>query len=159
MLMLVFHEKCRFYSTPTSIDILMYTLECILCATAMFVDMSPLVLVSAVLLAFAIAVNASHSQKSTLVVLTTADQISISMIPGLTPSHPATSCKEILQLDQHSPPGLYWIRGTDGAAKHMYCDMERSCKGVGGGWMRVVSVNMTDSSNSCPSGLRTLTEH
>ena len=40
----------------------------------------------------------------------------------------------------------------------IYCDMERSCKGVGGGWMRVASVNMTDSSNSCPSGLRTLIE-
>ena len=80
------------------------------------------------------------------------------LIPGLSPCHPATSCKEILQLDPHSPSGLYWIRGTDGASKHMYCDMERSCKGVGGGWMRVASVDMTDSSNSCPSGLRTLTE-
>ena len=38
----------------------------------------------------------------------------------------------------------------------MYCDMERSCKGVGGGWMRVASINMTDTSHQCPSGLRTL---
>ena len=121
----------------------------------MFVDMSPLVLVSAVLLAFAIAVNATYSQRSNLIV---PDQISIFMTPGCTPSCPATSCKEILQLDPHSTSGLYWFRGTDGTPKHMYCDMERSCKGVGGGWMRVASVNMTDSSNSCPSGLRTLTE-
>ena len=152
MLIHVFYEKCRLYSTPTSVGILMYTLECILCDTVMFVDMSPLVLVSAVLLAFAVAVNATYSQR------TTADQISIFMTPGCTPSCPATSCKEILQLDPHSTSGLYWIRGTDGAPKNMYCDMERSCKGVGGGWMRVASVDMTDSSNNCPSGLRTLTE-
>ena len=57
--------------------------------------------------------------------------------PGYTPSHPATSCKEILQLAPQSPSGLYWIRGTDNAAKHMYCDMERVCKNVTGPWMRV----------------------
>ena len=50
--------------------------------------------------------------------------------PGYTPYLPATSCKEILQLAPQSPSGLYWIRGTDNGPKHMYCDMERSCKGV-----------------------------
>ena len=78
-------------------------------------------------------------------------------IPGYTPSHPACSCKEILQLAPQSPSGLYWISGTDNKPKHMYCDMERSCKGVAGGWMRVASINMTDTSSTCPSGLRTLT--
>ena len=77
--------------------------------------------------------------------------------PGFTPSLPATSCKEILQLAPQSPSGLYWIRGTNNAAKHMYCDMEGSCKGVAGGWMRVASIDMTDNSSKCPSGLRTLT--
>ena len=79
------------------------------------------------------------------------------LTPGYTPSLPATSCKEILQLAPQSPSGLYWIRGTDNAAKHMYCDMERSCKGVAGGWMRVASIDMTDTSSTCPSGLQTLT--
>ena len=83
--------------------------------------------------------------------------LSLLLTPGYTPSHPATSCKEILQLAPQSPSGLYWIRGTDNAAKHMYCDMERSCKGVVGGWMRVASIDMTDTSSTCPSGLRTLT--
>ena len=78
------------------------------------------------------------------------------MTPGLTPSHPATSCKEILKLTPNSPSGLYWISGRDDAVMHMYCDMERSCKDVGGGWMRVASINMTDSSSTCPSGLKTL---
>ena len=76
--------------------------------------------------------------------------------PGLTSSHPATSCMEILQLAPQSPSGLYWIRASEHEVKQMYCDMERSCKGVGGGWMRVASINMTDTSHQCPSGLRTL---
>ena len=76
---------------------------------------------------------------------------------GYTPSHPAASCKEVLQLAPQSPSGLYWISGTDSKPKHMYCDMERSCKGVAGGWMRVASINMTDTSSTCPSGLGTLT--
>ena len=84
-------------------------------------------------------------------------EISKMFIPGYTPSHPASSCKEILQLAPQSPSALYWIRGTDNGPKHMYCDMERSCKGVAGGWMRVASINMTDTNNSCPVGLRTLT--
>ena len=79
------------------------------------------------------------------------------LTPGYTPSLPATSCKEILQLAPQSPSGFYWIRGTDNAAKHMYCDMERSCKGVAGGWMRVASIDKTDTSSTCPFGLRTLT--
>ena len=93
-------------------------------------------------------------------------QLSHLMTPGYTPSHPATSCMEILELAPDSPSGLYWIRGTDNraghchchSAKQMYCDMERSCNGVGGGWMRVASVNMTDPSSTCPSGLRTILE-
>ena len=77
--------------------------------------------------------------------------------PGHTPSHPAASCKEILQLAPQSPSGLYWLRGTDNRPRHMYCDMERSCKGVAGGWMRVASIDMNDTSSTCPSGLKTLT--
>ena len=75
---------------------------------------------------------------------------------GRSSSHPATSCKEILELAPSSPSGLYWIRSSDHSARHMYCDMERSCKGVGGGWMRLASINMRDSSHQCPHGLRTL---
>ena len=91
-------------------------------------------------------------------------QLSHLMTPGLTSSHPATSCMEILEMAPDSPSGLYWIRGTDNGAgqccstaKHMYCDMERSCKG---GWMRVASIDMTNSSNECgcQSGLSTIVE-
>ena len=88
-------------------------------------------------------------------------QLSHLVTPGLSPSHPATSCREILQLAPQSPSGLYWIRASEHAAKHiplMYCDMEKSCNGVSGGWMRLASINMTDRSHQCPSGLRTLEE-
>ena len=78
------------------------------------------------------------------------------MTPGYTSHLPASSCKEILELAPDSPSGLYWIRGTDNRSQHMYCDMERSCNGVGGGWMRVASINMTDPSSTCPSGLKTI---
>ena len=92
-------------------------------------------------------------------------QLSHLMTPGLTSSHPATSCMEILELVPDSPSGLYWIRGTDNGAgqccstaKHMYCDMERSCNGIAGGWMRVASIDMTDSNDTCPPGLNTIVE-
>ena len=64
---------------------------------------------------------------------------------------------EILKLTPQSPTGLYWII-TDDGAKQMYCDMERSCNGVAGGWMRVASIDMTDSSSTCPFGLNTIVE-
>jgi dynein heavy chain len=83
-------------------------------------------------------------------------QLTRLLTPGLTPSHPATSCMEILQLAPQSPSGLYWIRANEHSARHMYCDMERSCKGVAGGWMRVASIDMTDSKSTCPPGLRTV---
>ena len=137
-------------------------------------NMTPIALVSVVLLVYSTAVCAC--EENDLVVLTTASRlreeirselnqagdflltkISQFFIPGYTPSHPACSCKEILQLAPQSPSGLYWISGTDNKPKHMYCDMERSCKGVAGGWMRVASIDMNDTSSTCPSGLRTLT--
>ena len=64
---------------------------------------------------------------------------------------------EILKLAPQSPSGLYWII-TDDGAKQMYCDMERSCNGVAGGWMRVASIDMTDSISTCPPGLDTIVE-
>ena len=83
-------------------------------------------------------------------------QLSHLVTPGLTCSHPATSCMEILQLAPQSPSGLYWIRANEHAARHMYCDMERSCNGVAGGWIKVISVDMTQVNSTCPDGLRTL---
>ena len=52
------------------------------------------------------------------------------------------------------PSGYYWVRVTNGSAVPVYCDMTRSCGGVTQGWMRVADLDMTDSSQQCPSGLR-----
>ena len=32
----------------------------------------------------------------------------------------------------------------------MNCNMERSCKGVAGGWMRIASFNITTGGSTCP---------
>ena len=79
-------------------------------------------------------------------------------LPGKTPSHPATICKEIQELKPSTPSGYYWITASDDSAVRMYCDMSRTCGGITGGWMRVASINMTNSSHQCPNGLKTITK-
>ena len=75
-------------------------------------------------------------------------------LAGLHSSFPAISCAAILQFAPSSPSGHYWIRSSNGSAVYVYCDMTRSCGGVTGGWMRVASLDMRNSSSQCPSGLR-----
>ena len=65
-------------------------------------------------------------------------------------STPLSSCAV---LPPSSPSGYYWVMASNGSAVQVYCDMTRSCGGVTGGWVRVVELNMTDSSQECPSGL------
>ena len=74
--------------------------------------------------------------------------------PGKTPSHPATSCSEILDFNESTPSGYSWLKASDGSSVRMYCDMTRSCKGATGPWMKVAMLDMTNSSNECPAGLR-----
>ena len=85
-------------------------------------------------------------------------QISHLMAPGLTPSHPASSCNEIYSHAHDSPSGYYWIRGTNNAAIHMYCDMEKNCNNVSCGWLRVASIDMRDGNSMCSTGLRRIVE-
>ena len=87
----------------------------------------------------------------------TQQEVQLLRLPGSTPSHPATSCKEIKQFSPTAPSGYYWLRGTGDSSIHMYCDMSRSCEGITGGWMRVTRLNMTNSSHTCPAGLKLLT--
>ena len=84
-------------------------------------------------------------------------QLQLLRVPGSTPSHPATSCREIKELSPTAPSDYYWLRGTGDSSHHMYCDMSRSCGGITGGWMRVTKINMTNSSHTCPEGLKLLT--
>ena len=74
--------------------------------------------------------------------------------PGKTASHPAISCVEILEFNPTTPSGYYWLETPGGSTVHEYCDMTLSCKGVGGGWMQVAKLNMTNTSHQCPPGTR-----
>ena len=46
---------------------------------------------------------------------------------GLSPSQPAISCKEIIELEPKSPSGFYWLRASNGSAVRIFCDMTRTC--------------------------------
>ena len=83
--------------------------------------------------------------------------LSLHYNPGYSPSHLAHSCKEIYDRNTSSPSGYYWLESSSEQAIQEYCDMERTCGGVEGGWMKVISINISNSSSSCPSGLKTLT--
>ena len=78
--------------------------------------------------------------------------------PGMTASHPATSCQEIYNFNPNTPSGYYWLEASDGSAIRVYCDMTLICKGVGGGWMQVAKLDMTNSSHLCPPGTRLRTD-
>ena len=69
------------------------------------------------------------------------------VLSGLLPSVPASSC---LQISLY-PSGYYWVTASNGSAVRVYCDMTTSCGD--GGWMRVASLDFSNSSTSCPSGL------
>ena len=58
------------------------------------------------------------------------------------------SCQDIKKRQPNSPSVYYNINGTN-----IYCNMEELC-GSGGGWTRIAYLNMSDSTQNCPSGLR-----
>ena len=66
-------------------------------------------------------------------------------------SFPLDSCAA---LPPSSPAGYYWVRTSTDSAVHVYCDPTMSCGGVTGGWRRVAELDMTNSSQQCPSAFR-----
>ena len=78
--------------------------------------------------------------------------------PGKTASHPAMSCAEIYDYNPTTPSGYYWLKDSNNAVIRMFCDMTLTCKGIGGGWMQVVKLDMTNSSHQCPPGTRLRTD-
>ena len=67
--------------------------------------------------------------------------------------NPVSSCKYV---QQGSPSGNYWVqRSNTGYARQAYCDMTRRCASAGG-WMRVVDFDMTNPTQNCPHGFRTI---
>ena len=74
---------------------------------------------------------------------------SSSLISPLIP----TSCKEIKRRQPSSPSGVYLMAVDDSSTKYVYCNMGELC-GSGGGWTRLAYLDMSDSTESCPSGFK-----
>ena len=56
-------------------------------------------------------------------------------------------------IPSYCPSGYYLTVTVDGSVEGIFCDMTLSCGNITGGWMRVAKLNMTDTSQQCPSGL------
>ncbi|XP_019861043.1 PREDICTED: uncharacterized protein LOC109589392 [Amphimedon queenslandica] len=60
------------------------------------------------------------------------------------------SCKDFKAAHPNSPSGYYYIN-----SRNTYCNMGELC-GQEGGWTRIASLDMTNSSQNCSSGLEEL---
>jgi len=63
-------------------------------------------------------------------------------------SHHPISCQEIKTKKPNSPSGYYHVNSRD-----IYCNMGELCDSEGG-WTRLAYLNMSDSTENCPSGFR-----
>jgi len=68
---------------------------------------------------------------------------------GTSEHTPAESCKRIAQFHPNATSDYYWIRTANRSTTRLYCDMSAHCGQPG--WARVAFINMSDSSQSCPS--------
>ena len=66
-----------------------------------------------------------------------------------------TSCKQLKSQYPSSPSGYYVLASACNSltTNIAYCNMEELC-GSGGGWTRLAHLNMTNSTENCPSGFR-----
>ena len=64
-----------------------------------------------------------------------------------------TSCQEIKDKQPNSPSGVYLLETDTNETQYVYCNMEELC-GSEGGWTRLAYLDMTDSTENCPSGFR-----
>ena len=76
---------------------------------------------------------------------------------GTDSSHPAKSCRDIYNYNMASrgQSGYYWIK-TDQVYR-VYCDMELTCGGITGGWMRIANIDTTQG-DDCPTGWSKITQ-
>ena len=68
------------------------------------------------------------------------------------------SCEEFKNNWPDSPSDYYTIIDCNGHPHHVYCHMEDLCDSKGG-WMRVAHLNMSNSTEECPPGLRLYDEN
>ena len=64
-----------------------------------------------------------------------------------------TSCQEVKNKQPNSPSGVYLLATANDGTKYVYCNMKELC-GSGGGWTRLAYLDMTDSTENCPSGFK-----
>ena len=76
------------------------------------------------------------------------DLLQLQNVSSLLNSITPVSCKDVKEVLPNSPSGWYHINN-----QNTYCNMEELC-GSGGGWTRLGYLDMTDASQSCPSGFR-----
>ena len=99
------------------------------------------------------SINTLHQQLSQQnELLNSSSQLLLSVLEGPVgnfPFYPSVSCAA---LPLSSPSGYYWVRASNGSAVHVYCDMTTSCGDRY--WMRVTSLDFSNASTSCPSGLQ-----
>ncbi len=76
---------------------------------------------------------------------------------GFDHSHPAPSCQQILDYSPSISSGHFWL-GTEENVVLMFCDMNRTCGGVSGGWLRLIALDMRDENPPCPSNLMLIEE-
>ena len=69
---------------------------------------------------------------------------------GCAARNPANSCLDVARGGS-TTSGYYWLR-TSGGITSIYCDMSTRFNSTSG-WMRIANLDMTDPSQSCPSGL------
>ena len=69
-----------------------------------------------------------------------------------TPPFVPRSCLEVQQNMPGSSSGIYSIAIGDNTTINVYCNMETLC-GSEGGWTRLAFLNMTDTTENCPSTL------
>ena len=76
---------------------------------------------------------------------------------GTDSSHPAKSCRDIYinNMASRGQSGYYWIKTDD--EYRVYCDMELTCGGITGGWMRIANID-TNQGDDCPTGWKKITQ-
>ena len=73
------------------------------------------------------------------------NDITCMRFPGSASNNPAGSCQGIKTANPSSPSDYYWLRASNESSIRVYCDMNRTCGEITGGWMQVANINMTDS--------------
>ena len=64
-----------------------------------------------------------------------------------------TSCQEIKSKQPNSPTGVYLLATSSGKTNYVYCHMGELC-GTEGGWTRLAYLDMSDSTENCPTGFK-----